>query len=149
MEKNKIKSVECEHCARVHKPNEQCSFVKAQFYYCKRYRRISPACNKKQGRLSQTEDKCSCDSGNENMNGIYVCAEKSYAPITTYLLINDARLLMEIDSGASITIISQHRLKKLWLIPPPLKSTNVKLVTWTWVPLKVLGLARVQVVIKQ
>ncbi|KAI8433842.1 hypothetical protein MSG28_015796 [Choristoneura fumiferana] len=45
MEIDKIKSVECKHCARPHKQNERCPFAKARCYYCKRHGHIASACN--------------------------------------------------------------------------------------------------------
>lgn len=148
MEIDKIKSVECKHCARSHRQNERCPFAKARCYYCKRHGHITAACSKKQGRVQQVEDvvdSCSCDSNSEIMNGIYVCTETYHPPITVDVRINEAKLRMEIDSGASRTIISQEIFNKLWLTPPKLIPTNVKLVTWTRAPLNVLGMAHVRV----
>ncbi|XP_061714623.1 uncharacterized protein K02A2.6-like [Cydia pomonella] len=151
MEIDKIQSiVNCKHCARVHKPNERCPFSKAQCYYCKRHGHIASACNKKLGKVHLTDDKCSCDSNSDQedmMNGIYVCAEDYCEPIRANVDINGTKLLMEIDSGASRSIISEETFKKLWFNPPPLNTTNVKLVTWSRAPLRVLGLLHVRVVL--
>ncbi|XP_047989292.1 uncharacterized protein K02A2.6-like [Leguminivora glycinivorella] len=150
MEIDKIQSVNCKHCARVHKPNERCPFSKAQCYYCKRHGHIASACNKRQGKVHMTEEECSCHSNPDQedmMNGIYVCTEDYCEPIKANVDINGAKLLMEIDSGASRTIISEETFKKLWSSPPPLDVTNVKLVTWNRSPLKVLGLLHVRVVL--
>ncbi|XP_046974304.1 uncharacterized protein K02A2.6-like [Vanessa cardui] len=77
--------------------------------------------------------------------GIYVCSENYRQPITADVMIEGVKVTMEIDSGASRTIISEDTYNKLWSIPPSLNATNIKLVTWTRETLKVLGEVNVHV----
>ncbi|KAL0821292.1 hypothetical protein ABMA28_005891 [Loxostege sticticalis] len=147
MDIGRIKSNECAHCARVHKAGERCNFAKAKCFYCKRFGHISPACDRKGKKVHQVQEDCSSDKSQgppENMNGVYNCSENYQTQITAELTINGATLKMEIDSGASRTIMSEKTYKQLWSTPPPLNSTNMKLVTWTREPLKVIGVANVR-----
>ncbi|XP_063828984.1 uncharacterized protein K02A2.6-like [Ostrinia nubilalis] len=147
MEIGRIKSNECVHCARIHKAGERCPFTKAKCFYCKRFGHISPACDKKARKVHQVKEEGVSDKTwepSENMNGVYNCTENYQPQITAELTINGAHLKMEIDSGASRTIISEDTYKTLWSTPPPLHSTNVKLVTWTREPLNVIGVANVR-----
>lgn len=143
MDIGKIKSDDCRHCARRHKPNEQCPFVRARCYYCKKFGHIASACSKRNAKVHLVESECKEVS--ENMMGIYSCSESYRPPITAEVVIDGASIKMEVDSGASRTIMSEDTYKKLWHSPPTLKSTDIKLVTWTRDPLRVLGATHVHV----
>lgn len=149
MDIGRIKSNQCRHCARIHKEGERCPFAKVKCFYCKRYGHITAACDKKSNKVHQVEEtgeeSTETASVVERMMGIYVCSDSYRPPITADLNIDGAALTMEVDSGASRTIISEETYRKLWISPPPLNSTNMKLVTWTQDPLKVLGMANVRV----
>lgn len=78
--------------------------------------------------------------------GIYMSYEVNYQPpIKAEVTIDDADISMEVDSGASRSIISEITYQKLWRVPPPLTRSNIKLVTITREELKVLGLTNVRV----
>ncbi|XP_063837227.1 uncharacterized protein K02A2.6-like [Ostrinia nubilalis] len=116
----------------------------------RKYGHIAAACLKKNAKVHQVGCDCAegakndVNVGSEQMMGIYKCTESYRPPITADLLIDGASINMEIDSGASRTIMPEETYKKLWYTPPPLKSTDVKLVTWTRDPLKVLGATHVR-----
>ena len=52
---------------------------------------------------------------------------------------------MEVDTGASLSIVSEHTYNELFLVLGPLTPSNVNLVTYTGEKLKVLGSLNVQV----
>ena len=52
---------------------------------------------------------------------------------------------MEVDTGASLSIVSEHTYNELSLVLGPLSPSNVNLVTYTGEKLKVLGSLNVQV----
>ncbi|XP_048482870.1 uncharacterized protein K02A2.6-like [Plutella xylostella] len=148
MDIGRIKSIECRHCAQSHKAGERCPFMKAKCFYCKKFGHIASACMKKSGKVHQVGGDDQPTTPSEDMMGVYVCSDNSYrAPITAELTIDGAKLSMEVDTGASRSIISEETYRKLWQVAPPLQSTNVKLVTWTREPLKVLGVTHVRVVL--
>ncbi|XP_059045041.1 uncharacterized protein LOC131840867 [Achroia grisella] len=146
MEIGRIKSNDCPHCVKLHKTGERCPFAKARCYFCKRYGHIASACAKRLAKVHQTTE---CGEGSlkslaEEMLGVYNCGENNLPVIKAEVRIDGVNLSMEIDSGASRTIISEETYHKLWVTPPPLIPTNIKLAIWTREPLQVLGLAKVR-----
>ena len=61
--------------------------------------------------------------------------------------VNDAILQMEVDTGATLPIISESTYKKLWLqqAAPPLKPANAKLKMYTGEQISVKGKIEVDV----
>ena len=53
-------------------------------------------------------------------------------------------MLMDIDTGASLSLVSEHTYQELWPTVP-LQETSVTLTTYTGTPLKVLGLMKATV----
>lgn len=147
MDIGRIKSNECKHCTRIHKPGDRCTFVKAKCFKCQKYGHIAKACDKK-AKVHQVEDNDEePSSGGEDMMGIYTCSDSYRPPIMVNVVIDGANVMMEVDSGASRSIISEKTYKKLWSTPPALLNTTVRLITWTRDSLKVLGVANVRVVL--
>ena len=54
---------------------------------------------------------------------------------------------MEVDTGASVSVIGKHTYKELWPSKeaPPIESSDVQLQTYTGQPLPVLGTIHVDV----
>ena len=68
-------------------------------------------------------------------------------PYTAALLLNGSKLVMEIDTGASVSLISQATYQRLWPsaeTAPPIKPSQTNLRTYTGEQIRVLG--RVEVV---
>ncbi|XP_022833967.1 uncharacterized protein K02A2.6-like [Spodoptera litura] len=147
MDIDKISAAGCRHCARHHKEGERCPFIRARCFYCKRLGHIASACDRKSKKQHQVADVTEEPNAGkvENMMGVYVCSERHAPPIQAELTINGAAVTMEVDSGASRTIISAATYRHLWIKPPPLRPTNVKLVTYSREALQVLGFTYVQV----
>lgn len=72
-------------------------------------------------------------------------------PLLVTVKANSSDLEMEIDTGASLSIISEATYNSLWTADskPPLKATNVKLHTYTKESLQVLGSIEIEVVYKE
>ena len=72
-------------------------------------------------------------------------------PLLVTVKANNSDLEMEIDTGASLSLISKVTYNSLWAadFKPPLKATNVKLHTYTKESLQVLGLIEIEVVYKE
>ena len=72
--------------------------------------------------------------------------QKGETPITVRVHINGVGVEMEIDTGASITIMSEDTYRKLWPnINESLRPTHVKLETYTGQQIRVKGSKMVQV----
>ena len=70
--------------------------------------------------------------------------ESSKQPFVVQLQIDDVPFTMELDTGASLSIMSKNTFCKHWP-NRPLESTTRKLRTYTGEPIGVLGTAQVQV----
>ena len=67
-------------------------------------------------------------------------------PIQVKMRVENEELLMEIDTGASCSVISEETYSKLWSNnAPKLNTTDVKLRTYTGKTIKILGSVRVDV----
>ena len=64
------------------------------------------------------------------------------------LTIESKSVLMDIDTGASLSLVSEHTYQELWPTVP-LQKTSVTLTTYTGTPLKVLGLMKATVCYEQ
>ena len=66
-------------------------------------------------------------------------------PIAIHLTINDRDLEMELDTGASVTIMSERTYRSLWPVdPPPLAPSSMALKTYTGERIQVRGCAQVR-----
>ena len=65
-------------------------------------------------------------------------------PYKVTLTIEGKSVLMDIDTGASLSLVSEHTYQELWSTVP-LQETSVTLTTYTGTPLKVLGLMKATV----
>ena len=68
-------------------------------------------------------------------------------PLTVPLTLNGTNLIMEIDTGAARSIISDQTFTQLWPedLCPSLKLTNTALKTYTGERIKPLGVISVQI----
>ena len=67
-------------------------------------------------------------------------------PILVTVFLNGQKVEMQLDTGASVSIISETTYKSLWSQPPKLSPSNVKLHTYTGEAIAVLGSLEVEVV---
>ena len=87
---------------------------------------------------------------NDTDASTYTLFNVSSSPSKPYFVtvqINGAELPMEVDTGASLTLIGKSTFDKLWeaQAAPPLQSANNKLRTYTGENIEVLGVANVDV----
>ena len=63
------------------------------------------------------------------------------------LTVNGATLPMELDTGASVSLISENTYRNLWLAKrrPPLQPSDARLYTYSGELIKVLGIISVTV----
>ena len=79
---------------------------------------------------------------------VYTLANEKCDPFIVPMYINGVCVHFELDTGASMTLISKKTLDELWMKEnkPMLRSTSTRLRTYTGESLKVLGIAVVDVV---
>ena len=87
------------------------------------------------------------NSDSDSCNNLYSVSQNRIKPLVATVKINDATLQMEIDTGASISLISKATFDKLWVrnSVPDLRPSDVLLKTYTGEPLQVCGAVDVEV----
>ena len=80
-------------------------------------------------------------STDENEYNLFTVTSSTNQPLTVSLTLNGANLIMEIDTGAARSIISDKTFTQLWPkdLQPSLKPTNAALKTYTGETIKPLG----------
>lgn len=81
----------------------------------------------------------------ENEYSVYHMNAGNSDPIMVTMNVQDRDIVMEVDTGASTTLISEHTFKNTWNVPPPLEQTMTNLRTYTGESIKVVGRAEVSV----
>ena len=78
---------------------------------------------------------------------LFTVTSSTNKPLTVSLTLNGANSIMEIDTGAARSVISDKMFTQLWPkdLQPPLKPTNAILKTYTGENIKPLGVISVQV----
>ena len=158
---------DCYRCGgRNHKP-EHCHFKDSECHHCKKKGHLAKVCRT---RRREEETRCpstknpqrthhvaadavgnSTDADDTPENATYdlfaVSGQATTPPLTVQLQVDNAPLEMEIDTGASISLISQDTYTKLWSTQqrPELKPSTQKLRTYTGEQLEVQGYLTVDV----
>ena len=140
----------CHRCGGGHSPKD-CRFREAECRVCKNKGHIARACrSRKRVRSTHkvTQDQAeSQPDDKEEVLGLHHTRSKAAGLMTVTVKANQADLLMEVDTGASASLISEATYKQLWQGNlPRLKKTNVKLRTYSGELLKVLGSITIDVV---
>ena len=153
------KPVVCHRYGGPHKAPE-CTFQKAKYHKCGKVGHIAKVCRSKakppkstaakvpQQQHSLQLDEQSTDSEPECPEyGMHNVTVHHSDPIAATIEINNSKLQMEIDTGASRSIIGEDTFKQLWpeALQPTITPTKVKLRTYTGELIPVLSVATVTV----
>uniref|UniRef100_A0A5S6QNL9 RNA-directed DNA polymerase n=1 Tax=Trichuris muris TaxID=70415 RepID=A0A5S6QNL9_TRIMR len=156
----------CSRCSDNGHDKRQCPFKNARCSYCQRIGHIQRTCYKKLGKQSSaskgtgkrhpkayllSDDRSASDvydAGTENVSFLFNASEEAALatpPTIVWLIVNGKKLPMEIDSGASCTIISEQTYFNVLRGQPKLQRVATTLRTWSAKTLPVLGSAMVSV----
>ena len=161
------RSTPCYRCGGSHQPHT-CRFKEAECHHCKRKGHIAKACrsrNKTQPQSSsrrrpikvahQLQEDRDPTSERPDAAGtlhvkeypLYNCTDGSSKPILVTVTADGAELQMEVDTGATSSIISEKTYKKIWSTQnsPPLEPARTKLKTYTGEAICVKGVINVRV----
>ena len=146
----------CYHCAGKHMSRD-CRFKDFVCNHCGKKGNIARACRSKKDsqpksrgrrRRSHTanvleeEDNPTETEEVTYTDHLFHLASQKADPLTATVRVNSAALLMEIDTGASVSVISESTYRSsLWTDRerPPLQNTTARLRTYTGEPIAVLG----------
>lgn len=145
--------VPCYRCGKSNHLPSMCRFKTAKCHHCGKVGHIRPACqsdkrekNKAQGGVQhvQAEGDATSDASDEEYLLHSVPAVGASQPYYVTLSVAGQKLRMEIDTGASLSLVSEETYTKLWpnkrLLP-----TSVKLNTYSGEKLPVVGQMQAQV----
>ncbi|XP_041379565.1 uncharacterized protein LOC121392407 [Gigantopelta aegis] len=150
-------SIECYRCLGAHSP-AVCRFKNVACSFCKKTGHIARACRSKRGpvqkdthksthttrrknlrdtpkRAHQITDSEADHSPNESTYTLFNMNTNRVKPIQVTVNVNGVDITMEVDTGASVSIISESTYRKYWekgQAPPIVpSSTNLKTYTLT------------------
>ena len=129
---------QCRHCNSVkHQPSD-CSWQDAICYKCQQQGHIVPACKTsvpykdKKGKTHVLEDSSQgySTSSGSTYNMFSITTGQGSPPWKVTVCVNDVNLEMEVDSGATFSVIRENQLS-MWGSPLVLQPSLVKLQTFT------------------
>ena len=154
-----IKSNDCFRCGGKHNPNS-CRFKEAECFYCKKKGHMMRVCRKKaksnttsvrkmmgEYATNNVEEEESNEVENNEVFNLYHLGVKRIPPITVEMEINGSHVQMEVDTGASLSVMSENMFEKLGSKGSKgqrstLEPISAKLRTYTGEMIEPLGLAR-------
>ena len=149
-----VSAAKCYRCGGTHLPKD-CYFKDVEYHFCKKRGHIAKVCRTKtkaEGHRYQhkTHQLTTEDEETETETEIYsiynLANNKVSEPIMVTVIANQAALTMEVDTGASASVISEATYQQLWPeTPPVLHPPVIKLRTYMGEVLKILGSTTVAV----
>ena len=78
---------------------------------------------------------------------MHQCHSPNSKPLSVQMVVADASVCMEVDTGATLSIMSQNTFKSTWpnQSAPAIQPTNAQLRTYTGEKIKVIGAIDVDV----
>ena len=145
----------CYRCGRQGHTPSTCRFRNARCNNCSKLGHIAAVCrsnpgkkyNRSQGKTHKVDEQADETSGeSEDDLGVFqIQSISSHSPpIMISLKLNGQTIEMELDTGASLSLISEE-VKDKYLPHVPLQPTHIRLQTYTAQSIKVLGKCQVTV----
>ena len=137
----------CQHCGRSKHMPEQCRFRQATCHTCGNLGHITPVCPSNPRFKKAVKSKQSAkpthlittESESSSAASLYTISEHtSCPPYQVQLKLNSKPIVMEIDTGASVSLISESMLKAL-LPQLSIKRSTLNLKTYTGESIPVKG----------
>ena len=143
-----VSAAKCYRCGGTHLPKD-CYFKDAECHFCKKIGHIAKVCRAKtkaEGHWHQHKTHQLTTENEEaeteaEINPLYKMANNKVSePIIVTVIADQAALTMEVDTGASASVISETTYQQLLPeTPPVLHPSTIKLPTYTGGALKIIG----------
>lgn len=148
----------CTHCGGPHDPST-CRFKSAECHYCHKRGHLAVICRKKLkkltspqtsgGKATHTVEREDTESNppEEYNDTMFNVRAPNNKPITVELLIQGASVSMEVDTGATLSIMTHQTYGSTWQKDqaPPIMPSTSKLCTYTGEKIEVIGAIDVDV----
>ena len=144
---NQVTARSCFRCTARHSP-DTCNFRTAKCRYCNKLGHIEKACYKKRREVKSVKSvEQQQDEEVVEIQSVYSSSSNSrnkVSPYTVTVVVDGRPIEMEVDSGASVTIISYNLFKRFWP-RTTLRSCPDTLTTWDKNKLRLIGTCKVTV----
>ena len=146
----------CYRCGERHE-SKDCSFKEATCFTCRKRGHIAKVCRsipKSDWRITPNAQKDihfveEIEDGTNPEYSMFNIRDLGVAPLNILVSIEGKDLEMEIDTGATKSIISKETFDQLWVSnDPTIQSTSTKLRTYTGEIIKVIGEIKVGVIVE-
>ena len=138
---------DCYRCGGKHDP-ARCRFKEVACHYCWKRGHIAAVCRKKKADTSKTEQAhqvgATVDKG-EEYDMYNISDTGSSEPLIVDVTLNGIPMPMEVDTGASVSLVGEAKFKLLREKGVSLRPSNARLSTYTGECIQVLGVADVKV----
>ena len=140
---------QCYRCGGNHKASS-CTYKESTCHHCKKKGHLAKMCRSRQdassskGTFKGMHQVMLDDDETEDVYKMYNLPGPQTNPIQVMVSIEGQDVLMEVDTGASLSVVSEMTYKSM-SSAPPLQSTRAKLCTYTGESLGVLGSISVSV----
>ena len=137
----------CYRCGAKHKATE-CRFKEAECNFCKKKGHIAKVCRSRLKQKSGTHQMPAEDDTEPLEYSLFHTQSSNRSPpILITLKVNGADLTMELDTGATLSLISENTYKKIFPVEtaPHILNSKAQLKTYTGEVIKVLGAIEVEV----
>ncbi|XP_036002862.1 uncharacterized protein K02A2.6-like [Fundulus heteroclitus] len=154
------KSVECYRCGGPHLASD-CGFKDSVCHNCQKRGHVAKVCrgkNKKKTdwggkqnmsthHLQEEEEPQEEEESSYNMFNLHAISQPRAEPIYATVKVNGADLKMEVDTGASVSVLSKNTYHQLWQATkaPVLKKSDIKLRTYTGECISIIGAIEVDI----
>lgn len=147
----------CSCCGAAHSPDSY-KYESATCHYCKKPGRLAKVCRKKAKDLQSASLRKPDPARTHQMDAsvdaeeysLYYSTSNKLRPLEVSLLVNQVDMTMEVDTGATLSVISEltYMYNHLWPkeLAPPLRPSPAKLRTYTGERIAVKGTIDVNVI---
>jgi hypothetical protein len=145
----------CSRCLSSRHPHAQCPFANKRCFRCGKLGHTAKACKtpQQQQEFQQTNQlgEEEFNDGEESYALYQLCAAtkasglRKVPPVTISLCIDGRPCRMEVDTGSSVSLLSERACREHFGQLPPLFSSNVRLNMYSGQPMEILGQLAVRV----
>ena len=143
---------DCYRCGGKHQASK-CKFKDYECHFCKKKGHLASVCRKKQAQnktkpreqTNRIDEESSADDDDDQEYALYRVSSGSSKPILVPVTLDGVHMEMELDTGASVSLVSEETFRQLQEKGATLSPSQAKLCTYTGQAIEIAGLAEVRV----